>query len=218
MEHSTLSLDEASRHCVAGLQSGITPFVRVPHQCGNGFVQRVLDGGAMGVVFPHIHNVDDAKSAVAISKYPPLGVRSMTGQLPLFDLKPTPVDSIIDQTNKIGSSVILMIETRESVDNVNAIAAIEGIDVLLIGSNDLAIELGVPGDFGSKAYRNALESVSSACKAHGKIFGLAGVYDAPELQRWAVGELGARFILGQQDSGLLASGSKKCIESLNSII
>ena len=56
LEHSTLSINDASYLCMAGLQIGITPFVRVPYQCGNGFVQRVLDGGAMGVVFPHIHN------------------------------------------------------------------------------------------------------------------------------------------------------------------
>lgn len=56
LEHSTLSIDDASQHCTAALQTGLTPFVRVPHQCGNGFVQRVLDGGAMGVVFPHVHN------------------------------------------------------------------------------------------------------------------------------------------------------------------
>jgi 2-keto-3-deoxy-L-rhamnonate aldolase RhmA len=56
LEHSTLSIDDASRLSMAGLHAGITPFVRVPHQCGNGFVQRVLDGGAMGVIFPHIQN------------------------------------------------------------------------------------------------------------------------------------------------------------------
>lgn len=60
LEHSTLSIDDASQHCAAGLQLGITPFVRVPYQCGNGFVQRVLDSGAMGVVFPHIHNKSKA--------------------------------------------------------------------------------------------------------------------------------------------------------------
>ena len=54
LEHSTLSVNDAGQLCTAGLLAGITPFVRVPHQCGNGFVQRVLDGGAMGVVFPHI--------------------------------------------------------------------------------------------------------------------------------------------------------------------
>jgi 2-keto-3-deoxy-L-rhamnonate aldolase RhmA len=57
LEHSSFSLSQASQLCAAGIMSGITPFVRVPHQCGNGFVQRVLDGGAMGVIFPHISTV-----------------------------------------------------------------------------------------------------------------------------------------------------------------
>jgi 2-keto-3-deoxy-L-rhamnonate aldolase RhmA len=56
LEHGWLSLAEASNLSNIGHLSGITPFVRVPHQCGAGFVQRVLDGGAMGVIFPHIHN------------------------------------------------------------------------------------------------------------------------------------------------------------------
>lgn len=61
LEHSTLSLDQASVLCSAGLQIGITPFVRVPYQCGDGFVQRVLDGGALGVIFPHIHNKSERR-------------------------------------------------------------------------------------------------------------------------------------------------------------
>jgi len=56
LEHSTLSLEDMSQFCIIGIQLGITPFVRVPYQCGDGFVQRVLDGGALGVIFPHIHN------------------------------------------------------------------------------------------------------------------------------------------------------------------
>lgn len=59
LEHGWLTLGEASNLCIASLLAGITPFVRVPHQCGNGFVQRVLDGGAMGVIFPHIHNAGE---------------------------------------------------------------------------------------------------------------------------------------------------------------
>jgi 2-keto-3-deoxy-L-rhamnonate aldolase RhmA len=57
LEHSILSQKNASRLCSSSLLSGITPFVRVPHQCGSGYVQRVLDGGAMGIVFPHINTV-----------------------------------------------------------------------------------------------------------------------------------------------------------------
>lgn len=54
LEHSSLTIEHANTLCLAGLLSKVTPFVRVPHQCGNGFVQRILDGGAMGVIFPHI--------------------------------------------------------------------------------------------------------------------------------------------------------------------
>lgn len=58
LEHGWLTLGEASNLCITGLLAGITPFVWVPHQCGNGFVQKVLDGGAMGV-FLHIHNAGE---------------------------------------------------------------------------------------------------------------------------------------------------------------
>ena len=59
LEHAWLSMADASNLCNVGLLAGITPFVRVPHQCGNGFVQRVLDGGAMGIIFPHIHSAGE---------------------------------------------------------------------------------------------------------------------------------------------------------------
>ena len=61
MEHAWLTHGEVSNLCTTALLAGITPFVRVPHQCGNGFVQRVLDGGAMGVIFPHIHSAGRAR-------------------------------------------------------------------------------------------------------------------------------------------------------------
>ncbi|RAK95566.1 HpcH/HpaI aldolase family protein [Aspergillus ibericus CBS 121593] len=211
LEHSTLSLDDASQLSCAGLLNQITPFVRVPYQCGNGFVQRVLDGGAMGVIFPHVSCVGDAKSAVSISKYPPQGTRSMTGQLPVFSLQATPVDHIINESNATASTVILMIETKEGIESVEEIAAVDGADVLLVGSNDLAIELGVPGGFGTEVFRDALVRISQACRKSGKVMGLAGIYDNWEVQHWAVNVLGVRFMLCGLDSGILASGGKRCV-------
>ncbi|USP82133.1 hypothetical protein yc1106_09407 [Curvularia clavata] len=216
LEHSNFSIQNASHLCLAGLRRGITPFVRVPYQCGNGFIQRILDGGAMGIVFPHIHAKDDAQAAVSISKYPPLGKRSMTGQLPLFGLKTTHQDQIISESNSRGSSVFLMIETKESIDNVGDIASVEGVDVLLIGSNDLAIELGVPGQFESQKFRSALAKVSEACRKHGKIMGLAGIYGQPVIQDWAVNELGVGFILVGQDSGFIAATAKESVRAVPS--
>lgn len=217
MEHSTLSMEQMSAHCSTGLQIGITPFVRVPYRCGEGFVQKVLDAGALGVVFPHVHSKTDAEAAVSISKYPPFGKRSVTGQLPIFQLKPTPTERIIAETNESGSSVILMIETREGVEKVEEIATVPGVEVLLVGSNDLSIDLGVPAQWKSTEFRSALETISKACKKHGKVMGLAGIYEDPEFHSWAINGLGVGFILGQQDSGLLARSAKEVSKALQDI-
>lgn len=160
---------------------------------------------------------EDAKNAVKICKYPPHGCRSMTGQLPIFRLRPMPIPTVIEESNAHASTVVLMIETKDSIDNVNEIAAVEDADVLLIGSNDLSIELGVPGDFKSQPFRDALTAVSQACKKYGKTMGLAGIYDWPDLQAWAIDELGVRVILAQQDSGLLVGGGKKCVQALKKL-
>ncbi|KAJ5238019.1 hypothetical protein N7489_008110 [Penicillium chrysogenum] len=209
LEHAWLSLDQTTSLCHVGLLAGISPFVRVPHKCGNGFVQRVLDGGAMGVIFPHIHSAEDAKAAVSICKYPPQGCRSMTGQLPQFGLQGIPVQETIRQANQSASTVFAMIESHDAVERAGEIAAVEGVDVILVGSLDLSIELGIPGQFNSEQYRTALETVSKACRTHGKIFGLAGIYDDPVIQDWAINELGVRFMLVQQDTSLISGGGKR---------
>lgn len=160
----------------------------------------------------------DAERAVAVCKFPPTGKRSLTGQLPHYGLSPTPPAQVIEQTNAEGSTVGLMIETRSAIEDIESIAAVKGADLLLVGSNDLSLELGVPGQFESNTFRRALEAVSAACKKHGKIFGLAGIYDRSDLHKWAINKLGVRFILAQQDSGWIAKGSKSCLEELRKLI
>ncbi|KAF5566732.1 2 4-dihydroxyhept-2-ene-1 7-dioic acid aldolase [Fusarium phyllophilum] len=190
LEHSTLSLDDAGRLCSAGLALGITPFVRVPHQC------------------------DEAKAAVAISKYPPQGCRSISGQLPVISLKPYPQADVIRETNEHASTVFVMVESKTAVENVEEIAAVEGVDVVPVGSNGLAIELGAPSEFRSDTFRETLTRVSKACSKYGKAMGLAGIYDTPDLQGWAIHTLGVRFMLCQQDSGLILGGAMKCLNAV----
>lgn len=147
-----------------------------------------------------------------------MGTRSMTGQLPQFSLATNHLPKVIEQPNSQGLAVFLMIETKSAVDNIDEIAAVAGADVLLIGSNDLSIELGVPGQFESEQFRRALETVSEACRGHGKIMGLAGIYDHPDLHNWAVHKSGVKFIPAQQDSGWIAKGSKSCIAAMREVI
>ena len=142
----------------------------------------------------------------------------MTGQLPVFSLKTTPQDKVIHESNASASSVIIMIETRDGVANADQIAAVDGVDVLLIGSNDLAIELGVPGGFQTDVFRSALETISKACKKHGKIMGLAGIYENYEIQNWAINQLGVKFLLCTQDSAAIAQGAAKSIVAVPAVV
>lgn len=110
-----------------------------------------------------------------------------------------------------------MIENKSAVEKIDEIAAVDGVDVVLVGSNDLAIELGVPGEFRSEILRGALTEVSKACKKYGKVMGLAGIYDQADIHDWAIHSLGVRFMLCQQDSGLIAGGAVKCLAAVQDV-
>jgi 2-keto-3-deoxy-L-rhamnonate aldolase RhmA len=157
---------------------------------------------------------DDAKAAVRISKYPPQGCRSVSGQQPVLGMKTVSMDQTIKVCNESCSSVIAMIESKDAIEVIDEIAAVDGVDVLLVGSADLSVDLGAPGQLQSDAYRSAVERVSRACHKHGKILGVAGVYDNAEIRDWAINTLGARFMMVQQDAAILSSGAAKGIESL----
>src|ERR1700752_972705 len=87
LEHASFSLDTTGQICIAALEAGITPLVRVP---GVGQVSRVLDGGALGIIAPHVQSADDARAYVAAAKFPPLGQRSAAGPLPRLQYRGFP--------------------------------------------------------------------------------------------------------------------------------
>src|SRR5262252_4244372 len=89
VEHSPLSLETTSQICIAALEAGIAPFVRVPSTRPE-HVSRVLDGGALGVIAPHVQDPAEAREVVAAAKYPPLGARSMGGALPHLQYRAFP--------------------------------------------------------------------------------------------------------------------------------
>ena len=157
---------------------------------------------------------DDAKAAVRISKYPPQGNRSVSGQQPVLGMKTVSMEQTIKVCNESCSSVIAMIESKDAIKAIDQIAAVDGVDVLLVGSADLSVDLGVPGQLQSDTYKSAVESVGQACDKHGKLLGVAGVYGDLEIRDWAINTLGARFMMVQQDATVLSSAAAKGIESL----
>ena len=99
-----------------------------------------------------------------------------------------------------------MLETPTAIANAAEIAAVPGVDVLLIGTNDLCAEMGIHGDFGNEKVAEAYRAMIAACKAHGKFPGMAGVYNEQIMPRYI--EMGARFILSGQDGGFMMAGAQ----------
>jgi len=105
-----------------------------------------------------------------------------------------------------------MIETTKAIDNAEAIAAVAGIDALLIGSNDLTLDMGIPGQYGDTRLQDAYKRVIEGCRKHNKIVGMGGIYD----NKWAphyIG-MGARMILSGSDHGLLFEAATTRAKSL----
>ena len=214
MEHNTMDMDMACQISVAAHDAGITPIVRVP-----GFehyhATRALDGGAMGIVVPHVDDAETAAQIASNCRYPPDGHRSMTGALAQLDFETHPTGDVAEAVNA-STLIVVMIETPQAVENADAIAAVPGIDSLLIGTNDLCMEMGIPGDFGNEKVSEAYRRVVAACKAHGKHPGMGGVY-APDLMKRYI-DIGARFILSGNDFSFMMNGAKAQAETVRGLL
>jgi 4-hydroxy-2-oxoheptanedioate aldolase len=205
LEHGTMPLDTAVQIALAGLTAGITPLVRVPAR-QYAMATRALDGGALGIVMPHVDTAEEARAVVDHLKYPPAGHRSVAGAQPYLGFRALPMAEATARMNA-ETLVVVMLETPQAIANADAIAAVKGVDVLLIGTNDLAMELGLPGELGHAEIARAYEQVIAACRRHGKWPGMGGVY-AEELMAKYVG-MGMRMILSGNDLGMMTAAASQ---------
>ena len=160
LEHNSMDLDTAVQISVAALGAGIAPIVRVP--AGQFWLAtRVLDGGALGIVMPHVDTAAEAKEVVDRLKYPPVGHRSMGGIGPHYGLRSISTGEAAQALNAANLTVV-MLETPTAIENAEEIAAVPGVDVLLIGTNDLCAEMGIPGQFTDPKVEDAYKKVIAA--------------------------------------------------------
>jgi 4-hydroxy-2-oxoheptanedioate aldolase len=203
-EHGAFSVQEATQICLAALPTTATPIVRV---CKTALHEatRVLDNGAMGVVIPHIDTAEEARAVVDACKYPPVGHRSLGGPAAQAGYKALPSGQMMADLNQRLLTCV-MIETPQAVANIGAIAAVPGVDALMIGTSDLTAEMGIPGEIGHANVVQAYTIMTQECARHGKIAGMGGVYDQENAARYI--RLGVRFVLGGSDHALLMAGAK----------
>jgi 2-keto-3-deoxy-L-rhamnonate aldolase RhmA len=201
LEHGTISLDSTAQISIAALDAGIAPIVRVP-QDQYALAARAIDGGALGIIMPHVDTAEQGRLIVSHLKYPPLGHLSAGGAMPQNDFKAVRGAEAAESMNQ-AVLLAVMLETPTAIANADAIAAVPGIDIVMIGTNDLMMEMGIGGNPDHPDVNKAYESMIAACNRHGKWAGMGGVHRDESMARYI--RMGARFILTTSDLALLVA-------------
>lgn len=198
-QHGLFDRQTVGHIAQTALAVGIAPIVRMS-SVDDPDIPVLLDNGAAGVVFPDVNTAEMARRGVAAAKFAPVGQRSVSGGYPQFDYDRVPVAESTRELN--GSTVVVcMIETAEALDNAAEIAAVDGVDGIHVGSNDLLNSVGKPGQVDDPFLAEALEHVVTAARAAGKFAGIGGVRD-PERQA-AAAAAGFRFLTTHSDAGFV---------------
>jgi 2-dehydro-3-deoxyglucarate aldolase/4-hydroxy-2-oxoheptanedioate aldolase len=166
MEHTGLSFETLKTQFALCRGLDLVPMVRVPRGEYH-FIARALDVGALGVMVPMVGTAEEAADIVACTRYPPAGRRGAAFGFAHDDYQGGDVAAKIAAIHA-RTLVIPQIETVEGLTNVDAIAAVPGVDVLWLGHFDLTNFLGIPGQFKHPQYLHGVQRIVAACDRHGK--------------------------------------------------
>jgi 2-keto-3-deoxy-L-rhamnonate aldolase RhmA len=207
MEHSPTTLETVRNMVLATRGLHAVPFARVPvNELWT--AKRVLDSGVLGVVFPFTSTPELALRAVAACKYPPHGRRGSGALLAGFRWPgPQGYADFADE----NVMVIANIEEAEAIENIDAIAATPGLDVLFIGISDLAFSLGFRGNYDHPRVREAIAEVVKAGQRHHKILG-APAGTPEQLKNFL--DTGFLFFQSGTELGLMTAGARQFLEPL----
>ena len=211
MEHARYEMETIADILQYTRRSNITGIVRVPH-LNYADVAKALDMGAEGIWVPHVDTAEEARQLVSFGKYPPLGSRGAA--VPIFRQKEyQQAESPAAYYQGCNDEVLLIaqIESARAVDNVAEIAGIDGIDVCMMGTNDLSLDMGYPGQRGHPEVKKATQQVVDSCKkaniASGNHIG-----SLDELRNWM--KLGMQMITYAYDSQLIITSGKEALKTL----
>jgi 2-keto-3-deoxy-L-rhamnonate aldolase RhmA len=210
-EHGSADTESLQRLCRAGRSAGIIPLVRVT-DITYPLIARTLDAGALGLMVPHVEAAADAREIVRCAKYPPMGERGFGLRSALTDYSGPSVAEAIDWSNT-ETMIMAQVESRRCLDHLDEIAAVQGIDVLLIGPTDLSISLEVPGEFLHPSMQAAYRRVVETASRHGVA---AGIHP-PDLKVVQQGrDMGMRLLMYASDIRLLLSAGRQAVDALRS--
>lgn len=197
MQHGLIDYTDLVRMLPAISTGDVTPIVRVPWNQPYE-IMKALDAGAYGVIVPMVNNREDAAAAVEACRYPPDGLRSFGPiRAALYGGRGYAVES----NQQIAC--IVMLETKEGLDNLEAIVTTPGVDGVYIGPSDLALALGLPanGDTDDPTHAAAVKRIEDCCREHGVAIGIHT--SSPEYSKRYV-DRGFNFVTLGSDLGWMS--------------
>ncbi len=208
-EHSPNDLESLLTQLQACAPYPATPIVRVPwNDMVN--IKRVLDAGAQSLLIPYVCTPEEARSAVSYTRYPPSGVRGVAGTT-----RATRFGRVKDYARRAHEEicVLVQVETKPALDQLEAICAVEGVDGVFIGPADLHASMGFPGETANPAVLPLIEEAMHRIRKAGKAPGYLSPVEADAKRMLAAGAL---FCAVGADVGLLARGAETLRAKFNS--
>ncbi|MEW6334437.1 MAG: aldolase/citrate lyase family protein [Thermodesulfobacteriota bacterium] len=211
MEHAFYDMSGITEILQHARKCRITAVVRIP-RLDYAYVAKTLDMGAEGIWVPHLDTPEQARDLVAFGKYPPEGKRGAA--VPVFRVKERQeFAKAADFFRSVNDETLLIaqIEGREAIGNIDAITAVPGIDVAMMGTQDLSLDMGFPGQETHPEMKAAIQKVVDACRKNGKASG-NHIANIDELRYW-IGQ-GMRMITYSYETNLIIEKGRDVLKIL----
>ena len=204
LEHHSYSL-QTGTELMRAARVGTADIVTRPAKGEFMRMQRMLEAGAHGIMYPRCDDAREAAEVVGWMKFPPEGRRGFDGANPDNPYLAMPLDQYVEEANR-QTFLILQIETPEALDRIDEIAAVDGVDILMLGPGDFSIHSGIPGQFDHQCVRDAKQKIADVARRTGKQWGcpVGSVEQAQELM-----EMGARVIFYMADIAMVKAGLER---------
>lgn len=201
MEHGSYTIEDAEDIALVARGCGVGIFARVP-ELARGYVSRLMDAGVEGIMVPMVNTAAEAEQLVQWSRFVPLGNRGLGSNCGMTQYQGMSEDAVTFMENQNRKTLaIAQIETAEAIECIDEIAAVPGIDVLLIGPNDLSISLGVPGKLFDPLVQAAIGKVADSAERHGKYFSIHAGDAILDLWKDRI-----QFVMNMIDTDVLTQG------------
>jgi 2-dehydro-3-deoxyglucarate aldolase/4-hydroxy-2-oxoheptanedioate aldolase len=212
LEHTSISLERASDLIRAARDASIVPIVRVP-QAEYVWVARVLDSGALGIIVPRVNTAEETQQIVSWTRYPPEGIRGFASTLAQTRGENISAGDFIKHLHA-HTLVVIQIERQQSVDNLESMLRVPGVDVACLGYMDLSVDLGIPGQVEHPRMVEAIHRIISVAERYHVAAGIIAP-DFSTIARWV--SAGMRFVSYSADHILLRQAAEQANTQLRQL-